>query len=280
MHIALICDTLCVFGGIMLKIISSGGCLNFPTMSADREIYLDLYDRHEMAYFESLSGGIKVLDHLVAEKFIRKGDIVGDIGANIGVCSMFYFLNGASKVFAFEPHPGNYLKLLMLANGYDDLVVSNYALTDSIGEMDLIISASHNQGHSLNEQWVEACSNVFGPKPIKYPVKTSTLDTVLGNQHIDFLKIDIEGVEPEFLRGAENLLSNDPPRVIHIEIYPAILDTTMNLLNTYYDHIYRCYVHFNSDGKQEIVLRQLNDSRIPTSLDYNHPPTYICLLSD
>ena len=56
---------------------------------------------------------------------------------------------------------------------------------------------------------------------IKYKVPTSTLDTFVKKNNIksiDILKVDIEGSEYEFLKGAKNTLKKNKVKIILIEI--------------------------------------------------------------
>ena len=56
---------------------------------------------------------------------------------------------------------------------------------------------------------------------IKYKVSTSTLDTFVKKNNIksiDILKVDIEGSEYEFLKGARNTLKKNKVKIILIEI--------------------------------------------------------------
>jgi FkbM family methyltransferase len=232
---------------------------------------LNLSDRHERAYYGSFSGERKVLDHIIAKNLILKDDIVADVGANIGFCALVYLLDGAAKVYSFEPNPTVFERLQSLE--CEQIVVSDLALTDTIGESELILSSSHNQGHTLSRTQADySGKDVFGDTPETCVVKTSTLDDVMGDTHIDFLKIDIEGVEIEFLKGAENILTNDPPRMVHIEIYPLALDETVKLLRKYYTHVKRVVV----TKDQELRLIDVGVKVTGNDVDYNHPPTYLC----
>jgi hypothetical protein len=56
---------------------------------------------------------------------------------------------------------------------------------------------------------------------IKYKVSTSTLDTFVKKNNIksiDILKVDIEGSEYEFLKGARNTLKKNKVKIILLEI--------------------------------------------------------------
>jgi hypothetical protein len=48
----------------------------------------------------------------------------------------------------------------------------------------------------------------------KVDVPVNTLDEVLGNQHVDFIKIDVEGAEFDVLQGAHQIMIRSRPLVL------------------------------------------------------------------
>lgn len=125
-------------------------------------------------------------------KRINDGDIVVDLGANIGVFTRWAYMEGASKVISFEPDH-RYFKLLKL-NADPRSILFNAAMSDSIGTVTLH-EADHFGG-----------SNIFWVPDSKagYTVRSYTLDYLFESgliDKIDFLKIDTEGAEINILKG-------------------------------------------------------------------------------
>lgn len=153
---------------------------------------------------------------LVMSRFLKQalnlqpGDVVLDIGANIGWYSLI--LNSMAPkgvdIFAFEPHPDNLslLKENVRRNSASSVTVVPCAVSDHPGEQDLFVYSGANTGrHSL--------------LPIndgeKIRIATITLDEFwtkqnLGDRIPRFIKIDIEGYELVALRGAPRVLSRCP----------------------------------------------------------------------
>jgi FkbM family methyltransferase len=133
------------------------------------------------------------------EKRINKGDVVVDLGGNIGIFNRWAYSEGAEKVISFEPDK-RYYELLSL-NADPRSILFNAAISDSLGEIEL-----HESDHLGG-------SNLFGTEENsnKYNVRTYTLDYLFESSlidKIDFLKIDIEGAEHHALKGIsdENLM--------------------------------------------------------------------------
>jgi FkbM family methyltransferase len=148
------------------------------------------------------------------EKRINEGDIVVDLGGNIGVFNRWAYNQGASKVISFEPDR-RYFKLLSL-NADPRSILFNGAASNEIGEMTLYES-THLGG-----------SNLFGTQENakKYNVRTYTLNYLFETgliDRIDFLKIDIEGAEHHALAGIsdENLMK---VRTIAMEYHHSHFD--------------------------------------------------------
>lgn len=163
------------------------------------------------------------------EKRIHEGDIVVDLGGNIGVFNRWAYSQGASKVISFEPDR-RYFKLLKL-NSDPRSILFNAAMSDTVGELELYES-SHLGGSSLFE---------FNDALTKYPVKTYTLDYLFYSKlvdRIDFLKIDIEGAEQQAILG----------------ISDSNLMKVKNIAIEYHNNKF----NFNDDLRHKLIIRLNN----------------------
>jgi FkbM family methyltransferase len=152
------------------------------------------------------------------EKKINDGDIVVDLGGNIGVFNRWAHQEGAGKVISFEPDK-RYFKLLSL-NAGPNAILFNAAVSHEMGELNLYESP-HLGG-----------SNVFGIEGQQgYSVRTYTLNYLFESglvDRIDFLKIDIEGAEHAALAGIsdENLMK---VKTISMEYHHSHFDYDISL---------------------------------------------------
>ncbi len=160
----------------------------------------------------------------------RPGEIVADIGANIGAYTLRYarMVGHLGTVFAFEPEPHTFRLLTdnMRLNFAVNVVPMRFAIGDYDGTASFHISPTVTN-HSL----------VYShPRGQELQVPIRMLDTALLNGHVDFIKVDAEGAEMQVLRGAKNILEGLHPR-LQIEVHhPHIPDCDVcNYLN-YFDY--------------------------------------------
>lgn len=182
-------------------------------------------------YYMSLSG-LGVLNYeslkVSGEAFMLKNIILGfrnkhaiifDIGANIGDYSK-EVLNLASNltIFAFEPHPLNYKKLLDNIDA-DNVFCFNVGVGNENGEMSLYDYAD-NDGSSHASLYKAVIEDIHHGKAIEHKVKIIKLsDFVIehGIDFIDLLKIDTEGNEMKVLLGLKDFIAEGKIGAIHFE---------------------------------------------------------------
>src|SRR5262249_44262055 len=100
-------------------------------------------------------------------------------------------------------------------------------------------------------------------------VGVTTIDVVLERMQCDVWKIDVEGMEPDVIRGAGKTLQGAPPRVILAELYDPFVHEVIGLLPSF-------EVRRVALARADYTLRlleqiggQLTDEFCPTS------PTYV-----
>jgi FkbM family methyltransferase len=153
----------------------------------------------------------------VYDALLKPGMVVLDVGANIGLHTLYFCkrVKSKGKVFAFEPMKTTFQRLVMHIKDNDVVNVEalNCALGATVGRVEVI----ENPGDTSRAFVRDIGRDSTDPDG----VELLTLDAFAGArkiQRIDFLKIDAEGFEGEILAGATALLERKIIRVMQIEL--------------------------------------------------------------
>lgn len=174
------------------------------------------------AYLVGTADQLEQEQKAVFLKSLRPDDIVYDVGAHMGLWTVF-IAQAVPRgcVHAFEPEPTNraQLTLNIRLNGLDNAEVHGHAIADREGEVEFaLFDGLRGSRHSImSGQEAEHTMRV----------ETLPLDSVpsrLGIPEPTALKIDIEGAEGLALSGASRLLSRPSLRLILIEIHRQAID--------------------------------------------------------
>ena len=141
----------------------------------------------------------------VWRRHLKPGDLFVDIGANVGIYTI-YALDLGARVIACEADARSYQRLLehLTLNGYEAETI-NVAIADRSGTLKFTRGLD-----SLNHL-------VEGEDEDGIEVRASTLDDVLGDRHAAGVKIDVEGAESLVLAGAARSLATHQIDVIQFE---------------------------------------------------------------
>ena len=198
-------------------------------------------DRLCVAYheaFENLdydfnrNGERRVLEVLAREVRPRT---VFDVGANVGDWSAMASeaLPGCA-IHAFEIVPQTFATLRERLAGRPDVCIHPFGLSDAPGEVTVHYADRHTEVASCVPNASTAILGV-STAPVGGRVTTGDLFCAEhGIGRIDFLKIDVEGLEPEVLRGFEGKLAAGEITMVQFE-YGYINALTKFLLKDFHD---------------------------------------------
>lgn len=168
-------------------------------------------------------------------KIIRPGFIVFDVGANAGELSMLFshFTGKEGQVHAFEPTPSTFSRLqhMQQAARNKNIHINNIAL--SFNDQPIILHEYPEEYSGLNTAASRPLKEQgFSIEPIAtHSLPCTTIDNYCkknGIDHIDLLKIDVEGFELNVLKGAENMLFQKKVKCIVFEFGPPTFDMGFN----------------------------------------------------
>jgi FkbM family methyltransferase len=210
------------------------------------------------------------------KRLVRPGDVVYDIGANVGLYTRFAIEFGAARTIAFEPMADN-IELLrrnaaLARDGAAKIEVLELAVGDSDGEellqvddvmsatasLDRVRGGAPSEGHQL-----------YGIAPKTQRVKVAKLDTLVFEQKLApprVMKIDIEGAELLALRGASRVLREHRPSLA-IEIHSA--DIGRDVLALLGEHGYSVFAYVK-EGKGNPSYRSVPTDQPSLLQPYDH----------
>lgn len=156
------------------------------------------------------------------EKYIEEGDVLWDIGANIGLYSMYAAQASKAKVYAFEPAGINYGILVehIFINKLDQNI---YPLSIALGEetkLDVLHMRGFEAGIALNS--IGASKNQFGEFDSvmaqgTLQMKPEDLCSIFGVQKPDHIKLDVDSIEEIIVRALQPVLVDAKTITVEVE---------------------------------------------------------------
>lgn len=146
------------------------------------------------------------IKHFISPKYaylkrfpIRSGDVVIDLGANVGEVSE-YFLSRGAIVEAYEPNPHALAVLHQRHARHKRLKIYPVAVSDQSGQARLYLHESHTQGEVLYSQAASLKAEKANVSPDYVEVEVTAISDILARHaHIRLMKIDIEGGEYDIM---------------------------------------------------------------------------------
>ena len=154
------------------------------------------------------------------KQVIKKGDIVVDVGANIGYYTLILaqLVGELGHVYAFEPEPSNFelLSKNVKENKHNHVTLVQKAVSDKNGKINLYVSKRNLASHRIFDG---------EDKRKSIEIDVTTLNEYFKNfeKPIKFIKIDVEGAEGAALLGASKIIKNSKNLVIMMEYFPKLI---------------------------------------------------------
>ena len=144
-------------------------------------------------------------DYKLRQIDFSPGDVVVDIGANIGIIALYLAKKHPGiRIIAIEPVPTTFrhLRENVGLNGVRNITALNCAVTKDGRDLTMIVNPGHSGGSTGHLR------NLKQPGHYNLTVASRTLDSIFDEYVTDrcrLLKVDCEGAEYEILHGARCL---------------------------------------------------------------------------
>lgn len=205
------------------------------------------------------------------KRLIKPGDVVLDIGANIGAhtLQLARLLGPAGRVYAFEPTQYAYRKLL-------DNISLNPDLAPAITAVQMMLTASDEAmlETEICSSWPvdgehERHAQHQGTYQSTQGARAQTLDRFLveaGVTKVDFVKLDVDGHECEVLDGWTTIARFRPKIILELGPYDEHGRPICELLDRLTVHGYRFYKLSPSTASDQLSKEPLEPAALAASL--------------
>jgi len=191
----------------------------------NEEIKFDIYTPNQICSMRHRTFSDKEPETLEWIDEFGGNGILFDIGANIGIYSIYYALTNNGKVFSFEPSVFNLRQLaknISINNLQNKISIIPNPLSDKT------VFANFKNGNDREGGALSAFGVDYGfdgekiKAEIEYNVMGFSLDELINKgflkEYPSLIKIDVDGIEHLILKGAKKTLKNSTCKSISIEV--------------------------------------------------------------
>lgn len=208
------------------------------------------------------------------KKTVKNGDIVVDLGANIGYFTLLAakLVGKEGRIYAFEPETKNYnyLSKNIRLNNYNNVLAIKKAVSDKNGKTKLYICEQDTGHHTINQyEGIKNYKPNIETKENFVEIETVTLDDFLEDKEkaVDIIKMDVEGAEMLALSGMDGLIRKSEKLKMFIEFFPLLIksmgdspeDFINKLLNNYRFSMFIIPDDYNALNERMIRVNNLEE---------------------
>ena len=195
------------------------GALDYPAAAIFIHVTTEIERKYRVAPCQKEPWTVEWLD-----RSVQPGDVLYDIGANIGAFSLIAAVGRGARVVAFEPSHANYNRLCenIELNGCGNAVNAFPLPLAEANGMTTLLYRDMTVGqsrHVLKTGWHFGKGTAEGR--VEQPICTIALDTartLFNWPDPAHIKLDVDGVELRVLAGAEATLALPSLRSLMIEV--------------------------------------------------------------
>jgi FkbM family methyltransferase len=201
----------------------------------------------------------------IIKALLKNGDTFIDIGANIGLMSIYAstIVGDSGKVIAFEPNPQTY-----------NILLENIAINKLTNiETHAVAIGDKKETSIIYDNWESNRGSASLIKPTQsgnsYEIAVCKLtDCIDIKQNITLIKIDVEGYELNVLQGAHEILCAENAPMLIVECSEMRPNSNENAAQLVYDFIknsndYRFFKSLSGKGRVSKLVEIKDISELP-----------------
>jgi len=179
------------------------------------------------------------------EKYVQPGDVVLDIGANIGYYALILakLVGNKGRVHCFEPDKKNFGHLENATLSSGNIQINNHAAGPKTEKLKIYTSKNLNVDHrTYRPEEFDEELEIEAVSMDDYMMKK---DPAEGGR-VDFIKMDIQGFEMQAIQGMQRILRKNHDIKIISEFWPYGLKKAGSSLTEYFKFLteqgFTCYL--------------------------------------
>lgn len=187
------------------------------------------------------------------KRFIKKGDILLDIGANIGFYTTIFskLVGRHGKVYCFEPDQSNFNFLRSNTKKFQNVTLIPKAVSEKKGTLTFYTSHRLNVDHRSYKP--EKFDNSF-------EVESISIDEFInGKFNVNFIKMHIQGAEYGALKGMVNTLRKNDV-ILLMEIWPYGLKLAGSSVDEVVSYIHK--VKYKVYSLNNMKLKRISEKSV------------------
>jgi len=166
-------------------------------------------------YYTRLQEGILEQEFDVVKHLVKPGQQVADVGANVGVYTVYLagLVGEAGHVHAIEPIPETFgvLQYVVRKQKWPHITLYNCAISDTAGSVRMVVPNSEDGTPNYYMAHLTSAAAQEDKSQLVVEVQALSLDLLLVEPIISFIKCDVEGHELACIRGAQAIIRRSRP---------------------------------------------------------------------
>ena len=213
----------------------------------------------------------------IVKKYVRKGDIVIDIGAHVGYYTllMAQLVGKNGKVYSFEPDPVNFqlLKKSVEINGFENVVLIQKAVSNITDKVKLFLGDDDSAINRIYDA-------KLGDAKESIDVDSVTIDEYFkeNDELINFIKLDSEGSEVKIINGMKQFLSRNKKLVMMTEFFPFLIKKSGDEPNHYLKSLEKSgFSLYNILDKNEKTNKINSENFLESGINSEYCTNLLCI---